>query len=176
MTSISINVRFAEPSDSDNLVVLGRHTQQFHIDRAPGQFLTPNDHTLRQFFMEAIAHEAKRVMVAAVGSGLVVGYAILSIQHREATPFTSAATVAEVDQLGVRPGFEGLGIGTALTLRSIEIAQELQADSLRLSVWTFNQRAISLYERTGFVAQQLRMSYPLAADPIRVPAEPSDES
>jgi len=62
-----------------------------------------------------------------------------------------AMTADELNDLYVRPGAQGKGVGTAL----LDKARELSAGTLRL--WTFqrNSRAREFYERRGFVAIEM---------------------
>lgn len=53
--------------------------------------------------------------------------------------------------LGMRPDLTGRGLGRAFLAACITFAQERYSPPmLRLSVATFNQRAITVYERAGF--------------------------
>ena len=46
--------------------------------------------------------------------------------------------------------FTGMGIGTAMAKRLLEIAEEKGLEQLELEVVTENQRAVALYEKLGF--------------------------
>jgi GNAT superfamily N-acetyltransferase len=53
-----------------------------------------------------------------------------------------------VQQLYILPGYQGLGIGSALLEKAIELAP----DGLELWAFQQNERARGFYERRGFVA------------------------
>ncbi|MGG4394009.1 GNAT family N-acetyltransferase [Paenibacillus thiaminolyticus] len=60
--------------------------------------------------------------------------------------------------LGLKPEFTGKGIGLAFLRFAIELALEKYAPhTLTLSVAAFNRRAITVYERAGFVPQHAFM-------------------
>ena len=54
--------------------------------------------------------------------------------------------------VGMRPDFTGQGLGLALVNAALDFAREtFQPRHFRLFVHTFNERAIRVYERAGFV-------------------------
>jgi [ribosomal protein S18]-alanine N-acetyltransferase len=54
--------------------------------------------------------------------------------------------------LGLRPDFTGRGLGVEYVLAGLEFARErFSPERFTLSVTTFNERAIRVYERAGFV-------------------------
>lgn len=71
--------------------------------------------------------------------------------------FTPQEDALEIG-LGLRPDLTGQGLGTEFLEAGLAYAREhLQAAAFSLSVATFNQRAIKIYERAGFVARETYM-------------------
>ena len=53
--------------------------------------------------------------------------------------------------LGLRPDLTGRGLGAAFTAAAIQLAHDRGAERVTLAVAAFNLRAITVYERAGFV-------------------------
>jgi len=67
--------------------------------------------------------------------------------------------------LGLRPDHTGRGLGGAFLQAGIEHAQlRYQPQELSLAVATFNERAITVYERTGFTAVRTYMHHTNGGD------------
>jgi ribosomal-protein-alanine N-acetyltransferase len=92
---------------------------------------------------------------------------LLSKEHREGRYFSAFAedggligflefgTDADdvIVGLGLRPDYTGRGLGLGFLEAGMAFARErFHPNRFRLSVATFNQRAIRVYERAGFVA------------------------
>ncbi|EDY45844.2 GNAT family N-acetyltransferase [Streptomyces sp. SPB074] len=63
---------------------------------------------------------------------------------------TPAAAPAELKRLWTAPGHRGKGVGAALMAKATALATEAGAPALRLSVWSWREPALRLYEREGF--------------------------
>lgn len=97
-------------------------------------------------FLEQKAASANEIQLVALVDGIVAGTAGIEavgtkdkVRHR-----------AELG-IGVRKAYWGLGIGRALTEACIQCAREAGYVQLELTVVAENTRAISLYQKQGFV-------------------------
>ena len=92
---------------------------------------------------------------------------LLSKEHREGKSFSAFGKDGEligffgftseeedvIVGLGLRPDYTGRGLGLEFLQAGMAFARErFRPSRFRLSVATFNQRAIRVYERAGFVA------------------------
>lgn len=127
------------PMTLDDIPAVGGLEQQlFPIDAWP----------LEMFFDEVSQTETRQYFVAEVG-GELVGYCGLMV----------VATTADIQTIGVLPGYEGRGIGTTMLTEMLAEARRRGARETLLEVREDNARARALYERFGFEHIHTRRGY-----------------
>lgn len=113
-------------------------------------------------FERSRAGEAFRALVADPALGRVwlfrvgedvVGYAAVTVCYS----LEFAGRYALVDELYVREGWRGRGIGARALELAAEACRELGVAAVRLEVDTWNTRAMALYRRLGFELQERYM-------------------
>jgi GNAT superfamily N-acetyltransferase len=113
-------------------------------------------------FERSRAREAFRTLVADPALGRVwlfrvgpdvVGYAAVTVCYS----LEFAGRYALVDELYVREGWRGRGIGARALELAAEACRELGVAAVRLEVDTWNTRAMALYGRLGFELQERYM-------------------
>lgn len=103
---------------------------------------------LEMFFDEVVQTETRQYFVAEA-AGKLVGYCGLMV----------VATTADIQTIGVLPGFEGRGIGTTMLTEMLAEARRRGARETLLEVREDNVRARALYERFGFEHIHTRRGY-----------------
>ena len=91
---------------------------------------------------------------AARGSGGVEGFVELK---------PKAGGAVEIG-LGLRPDLTGRGLGGAFTAAAIQLARDRGARRITLAVAAFNLRALTVYERAGFVETGRHMRHIFGID------------
>lgn len=81
----------------------------------------------------------------------VAGYLKINLLDAQTEPMGEEAL--EVERTYVRKAYQKDGLGKALMLKAVEIAQQLRCKKVWLGVWEKSDYAISFYERFGFVQQ-----------------------
>lgn len=100
------------------------------------------DRLTRRSFRRFIAGHAATLVVAAVDSRQLMGYALILLRSNSRT--------ARLYSIAVDPAARGRGFGEQLVQAAEEVARCHHRTSLRLEVRTDNPAAIRLYERLGY--------------------------
>jgi RimJ/RimL family protein N-acetyltransferase len=144
----AFRVRTAQREDVDGVVSLVEAVaeERQHILTEP-----PIDRERRaQQFRETVASADAHVFVAAA-DGKVVGE-LSAFRHTSAGPTTIGMAVAKA--------WRGQGVGSALMEACVEWAREARVHKLSLEVFPWNEPAIALYRKFGFVEEgRLRKHY-----------------
>jgi RimJ/RimL family protein N-acetyltransferase len=142
------HVREAKPGDAEGVLRLFEAvaSERQHILSEP-----PIDRERRaKQFRETIESDEAQVFVAE-GDGEVVG---------ELTVFRRTSSGPGTIGMGVAADWRGQGVGTALMEACVEWARKSGVHKLSLEVFPWNEPAIALYRKFGFVEEgRLRRHY-----------------
>nr|WP_319390710.1 GNAT family N-acetyltransferase [uncultured Cohaesibacter sp.] len=105
----------------------------------------------RRSFSSFIKTDTARLIVAVDEEANLLGYALILMRQ--------STSVARLYSIAVDPDARGRGVGSQLLGGSEAIAKELQCDRLSLEVRADNSKAISLYQRYGFVPEEALPGY-----------------
>jgi RimJ/RimL family protein N-acetyltransferase len=140
-------VRPARPEDADGVVRL------FEDVAAERQYILsepPLDRELRrQRFLDGLQSDEGQHFVAEAGDDVIGDLAVFRRG-------TGPATVG----MGVAAAWRGRGVGTALMDACVQWARDAGVHKLSLEVFPWNEAAIRLYRKFGFVEEgRLRKQY-----------------
>ena len=80
----------------------------------------------------------------------VIGY--LKLNFGQSQTELKDDKAVEIERIYVLKAFYGKKVGQLLYEKSVQVAKEKKADYIWLGVWEENKRAVSFYEKNGFVA------------------------
>lgn len=103
--------------------------EHFNEEQLKQEFLTPDTHFLLVEFEKSI-----------------IGYAKLRVNTQE---FLGKNTI-ELERIYIKKSFHGKSFGLELIQTCVNLAEELQFDSIWLGVWEYNSKAINFYKKYGF--------------------------
>jgi RimJ/RimL family protein N-acetyltransferase len=141
-------LRAARPTDAQALAEL------FAAVRAEGRWLlTPASalsHASEAFFIGELIREPGGLALVAEADGEVVGNVLVSVERSTVSDHVGTLSIC------IAADWRDVGIGGALTRASTAWAQSVGLAKVGLSVFTDNERAIAVYERSGFVREGVR--------------------
>ena len=146
-----VTIRRATAADSQVLATLVADVQQLHADALPTIYKPVTDLTL---FIDDVqnrllANPDGWVYIAEV-AGQAVGYVYVVREERPETPYTFARSHLLIDQIAVKPAYQGQGYGQALMRAICNLARAEGIAQVTLRVMEFNAAAIGFYQHLGF--------------------------
>jgi diamine N-acetyltransferase len=157
---MSVTIRLATKEDYPALLPIGLETQEKHADAHPDIFQHGVAGLPEDYFLEHIDSETQAIYVAEV-AGSIVGYVLLEVKDNSYLDILLPRRLVYITDIAVLKSHQKQGIGHLLFQQSVEWAKDKGAASLDLTVWQFNQDAITFYERHGMEALTRHMTLPL---------------
>ena len=115
-----------------------------------------------RFYAGFLKREATVVLLIEVREGgettAVVGYLAGQMRHRfQMRPID----IAELDSMYIIEAYRNLDLGTALVARFREWSQEQGAERIAVTAYAANTRALTFYQRLGFIPRDITLELPL---------------
>lgn len=143
-----MNIRRLEARDYQEYHDLMMQVHSLHVAHRPDCYVDCDPFSEAEFL--AMLADERVHPYAAEENGEVIGLAVVRMRITPPGTPMMPRRVAFIDDVVVDEAHRGRGVGTALLNRMKALAKELQADSLELMVWAFNESAMRMYEKAGF--------------------------
>jgi ribosomal protein S18 acetylase RimI-like enzyme len=141
--------REATPEDLPAICALGEAVNLLHHEAWPDVFAGPGDPMRHaDHWRQGIGQEKATTFVCEADSK-IVGFASVAIVQDTHSLFQHSP-FGRVGSVSVEPEHQGKGVGRTLMLCAERWARERGVTDIRLHVWEFNQRALSLYAELGY--------------------------
>jgi ribosomal protein S18 acetylase RimI-like enzyme len=161
-----VRVREALLTDVPALGALLIEVHDLHVAALPHIFQPiATDAQTETFLRGQLTHDDSQAFVAD-HAGTLVGYLWIRIQQAPALHLFVPRRYAEIDTIVVAATHRHQGIGRALVERAHEWAAAQRVDEVRIVVYEFNQDAIQVYDRLGYVTGRRTMWRTLRGDDV----------
>lgn len=148
-----MTLRRASGDDAATLAALNTHVQSWHAAQYPDVFFArPDPAGLVQWFADRLADPA---CTAFLVGDPPAGYALCSLQTREASVFSPAIRRLMVDHVGVAPEARRQGHGRRLLEAARGLARDLGVDEILLDTWEANTEAHAFFRAAGFSPRRM---------------------
>lgn len=146
-------IRRATARDAATLARLNTHVQAWHAAHYPASFFPdPDPAGLCDWFAERLADLA---CTAFLAGDPATGYALCTLQTREASVFSPGYRRLMIDQIAVAPEARRQGQGRALLDAARGLARDLGADEILLDTWEANTEAHAFFRANGFAPRRM---------------------
>ncbi|MFI8685776.1 GNAT family N-acetyltransferase [Rossellomorea sp. NPDC077527] len=156
---MDIHMREATKNDYDAVHYIQRQVHEMHTKERPDHYRMADATLDQEYFNSLIDGENTKVFL--LEEGQPIAYSIITIKHTEERPILIPRKVVYMDDFGVDHTYRGNGMGRIFFEKIIEFAKSIEADSLELGVWEFNEGAIKFYESMKLKTKSRRMGMDL---------------
>ncbi|MGG4131743.1 GNAT family N-acetyltransferase [Paenibacillus illinoisensis] len=155
-----IQIRKAVATDYPGVSLLMDELHQMHVEARPDVYRALQPRMEKQEFISLLETDKRYLYVAeSVGTGDILGYGSAQLSLIQGVELLLDRKMLYINELIVGSDGRGQGTGKKLMHALIELGRELQADSVELTVSTFNTGAQAFYEQMGLAVRSSRMEY-----------------
>lgn len=156
----SIQIRKAAASDYPGVSLLMDELHQMHVEARPDVYRALQPRMEKAEFISLLETDKRYLYVAeSVSTGDILGYGSAQLSLIQGVELLLDRKMLYINELVVGSDGRGQGTGKKLMHALIELGRELQADSVELTVSTFNTGAQAFYEQMGLAVRSSRMEY-----------------
>ncbi|MGL5311618.1 MAG: GNAT family N-acetyltransferase [Peptostreptococcaceae bacterium] len=143
-------IREIKINDYNEVDKLMQQVHGIHVLNRPDLYIDM-EHPYSISELEKIIEDDKVISVLAESDGDILGLCIVSIRNKSGMV---EKQIAYMDDLCVDENARGRGIGKELFSFVSNEAKKRGAERLDLTVWSFNNKALSFYEELGMQTQR----------------------
>jgi diamine N-acetyltransferase len=154
-----MHIREATRNDYDVVHQIQRQVHEIHTKERPDHYKMADTTLDKEYFNNLI--EGDNTKVFLLEEDQPIAYTILTIKQTKERPILIPKKVVYMDDFGVDRKYRGKGLGKQFFAKIVEFAKSIEADSLELSVWEFNEDAIKFYESMRLETKMRRMGIDL---------------
>lgn len=125
-----------------------------HLDNRPDLY-KKGDPFNKEYF-ESLSNNNDSILLVAEDSNKILGICIATIREVADSPVHNERKYICIEDICVDEKHRKIGVGAKLYKEIVNIAKELQADSIELTVFGFNKDAISFYESLGMDVKNIK--------------------
>jgi len=147
-------LRIARSDDYDAVKNIKKEIHNLHVQNEPLFYRNVEDLLTLDTLLSEIAKEKYYVFEK---DGVVVGYILINIMTIKDNPMIFDQKILLIEDFGVRSSLKRTGIGRKMFEKIEEIAVKINANSIELNVWDFNNAAKYFYKAMGMRNTRIRM-------------------
>jgi len=151
-------IREATRADLDPLYEIFSEADSLHRAVHPEIFQKArHTNTLKEYYKTCILDPSMAIFVAEQND-LICGAIICTLHSAPDNPILVPRKYGTIENIVVLSAHQRQGIGKHLMKRAHQWANAMEATSVELTVWDFNQGAQDFYRGLGYIPKHLRMT------------------
>lgn len=148
-------MREATKGDYEAVHQLQKQVHEIHTKERPDHYRMADTTLDKEYFNNLIDGENTKIFL--LEEYRPIAYTIITLKNTEERPILIPKKVVYMDDFGVDRNYRGNGVGKLFFGKIVEFAKSIEADSLELGVWEFNENAIKFYESMNVKTKMRRM-------------------
>ena len=152
---MDISIREATKSDYEVVHQIQKQVHEVHVKERPDHYKMADTTLDQEYFNNLIV--GKNTKVFLLEEDQPIAYSIITIKSPTERPILIPRKVVYMDDFGVDSKYRGKGVGKVFFEKIVEFAKSIEADSLELSVWEFNEGAVKFYESMNLKTKMRQM-------------------
>ena len=157
---MAVKIREATKDDFFAIDLLFIEENRYHVELIPEIFRIRNPIITEKWLDEIILNPDEQLFVC-LASDKIVGMVLIALLGMPDNGELNPRRYVYVDEIAVKLGFRGRGIGKQLMVRVHQWAIERGINEIELNVWEKNKLAIGFYERLGYQTLRRGMRFKL---------------
>ena len=154
---MSIEIERAKIEDYESFLDIFFEIGQLHQVNVPWKFNKPSSEIFsKEYYLETLTNKDSFFIIAK-DEGEVIGYILAFKRMPSDNPIFKERTYVSIEDLAVKNGHQKRGVGTLLMDELEKQLKISDINDIELNVWSFNQNAISFYEKKGYVTFSQKM-------------------
>ncbi|WP_335871799.1 GNAT family N-acetyltransferase [Bacillus sp. 2205SS5-2] len=154
-----MHIREATKNDYDVIHQIQKQVHEIHTTERPDHYKMADITLDKEYFNNLIDGENTKIFL--LEEDQTIAYTIITIKNSKERPILTPKKVVFMDDFGVDIKYRGKGWGKIFFGKILEFAKSIEADSLELGVWEFNENAIKFYETMNLKTKMRRMEIDL---------------
>lgn len=142
-------IRFGKLEDLEQVNIIRREVNDLHIKGEPKIFKQGFPKQMQDYVKEFVDSD-KKYLIVSENVGEIDGFLMAESVVKPETVYRYELKFLEIKELGVLTKFQKNDIGKKLLDKAKEIAKNVGENNIILNMWTFNENALSFYEKYGF--------------------------
>lgn len=145
-----MNIRYAQEKDYERVSHLYWESDHFHFQNLPGIYKETKESFRDLNFYRQLLEDPKSLFLVLEIEGEVIGFIYGYEEQKGFLPFHKKRTYFYIDNIVIDSRVQDRGYGSMLIDNIIEECRNRNYSDIMINVYSFNQKAVSLYQKKGF--------------------------